>query len=70
MALRKIDVYAPFLSQGQSDLLIKMLDKREYYVEQCRPREAHGAGTMIMMLWAYLSDYDDTMPFTGMGELN
>jgi hypothetical protein len=61
--LRQVNPYDDELLPVEQSALIKMLRKREQYVEQGRAGEAHGAGTMIWILWNELkADYHDTMP--------
>lgn len=61
--LRQIDLADPTLIPLEREALFKMLEKRERYVEQGRSREAHGAGTMILILWKTLTgDFQDTVP--------
>ena len=51
MSLHTVDIHDPELLPVERQALALMLDKREQYVDQGRAREAHGAGTMIMILW-------------------
>jgi hypothetical protein len=61
--LRKIDLDDPILLPVERRALIAMMEKRERYVDQLRHREAHGAGTMIWLLWTTLKDdFPDTVP--------
>jgi len=68
MALNEIDLNDPILTELEVVAFKTMLDKRESYVEQGRAREAHGAGTMIKILWDTLHDFVDTTP-TDFGSL-
>jgi hypothetical protein len=51
MALETVDIHDPELLPLEAQALGLMLEKRELYVSQGRSREAHGAGTMIWILW-------------------
>ncbi len=64
MGLKAIDLHAPHITNQEAVALTLMLDKREQYVEQGRFREAHGAGSMINILWKALSGFSDTIPST------
>lgn len=68
MSLAVVNPYSPHISDAESRALSAMLAKRESYVEQGRAREAHGAGTMIMLLWGCLHSFSDTDP-TGFDQL-
>jgi hypothetical protein len=56
------------LSETESIALIRMLEKREQYVHRGAAYEAHGAGTMILLLWNTLTEFRDTLP-TGWDDL-
>jgi hypothetical protein len=43
------------LTELEAIALVKLLDKRTYYVDQGRSREAHGLGTAIWILWRTLT---------------
>ena len=61
--LKRVDAYDPELIPNEARALMEMLHKREQYVMQGRAREAHGAGTMIMILWDCLKgEFNDTQP--------
>jgi hypothetical protein len=63
MSLRRVDVHDPELIPVEAIALQRMLDKREQYVSQGRTREAHGAGSMISILWDTLKgEFQDTQP--------
>jgi hypothetical protein len=62
MTLRRIDIYAPHITDQEATAFTLMFEKREQYVDQGRNREAHGAGTMINILWKTLSGFSDTIP--------
>lgn len=68
MSLHAIDLYDPELLPVERQALGLMLAKREQYVDQGRAREAHGAGTMIMIMWNTLKGgpHNDT---TNWGQL-
>lgn len=51
MSLHVVDIHDPELIPLEAQALGLMLAKREQYVMQGRSREAHGAGTMILILW-------------------
>lgn len=68
MALNDIDLSDSILTELEVQAFKAMLAKRESYVRQGRAREAHGAGTMIKMLWDSLHDFVDTAP-TDFGNL-
>jgi len=67
--LRQINLQDKRLTELESLALSRMLEKREEYVMHGRGREAHGAGTMIFMLWSILTD-GRTLYDTGYGGLN
>lgn len=52
--LRDVNPLDPDLTEGESFALTRMLEKRENYVHRGRFAEAHGAGTMIWILWQAL----------------
>ena len=54
--LQQVDPLDPEVSNVEAIALMKMLEKREQYVTQGRAREAHGAGTMIWILWRTLKE--------------
>jgi hypothetical protein len=54
--LSQIDPYDEELLPNVRNALIEMLRKQEDYVWQGRARDAHGAGTMIWILWTHLND--------------
>jgi hypothetical protein len=56
MSLEDIDVYDQELLPVEAQALVRMLEKREQYVNQGRAREAHGAGTMIWIMWTTLKN--------------
>ena len=61
--LKRIDVFDPELIPCEARALMEMMHKREQYVMQGRAREAHGAGTMILILWDCLKgSFPDTVP--------
>lgn len=66
--LKDVDPLDPEISNVEAIALFKMLEKREQYVTQGRAREAHGAGTMIYMLWKILKDQPPAL--TGYGGLD
>jgi hypothetical protein len=67
--MRRIDLSHESLLPMERQALQLMLDKRQYYVDQCRPREAHGAAAVILIAWrALIEDFSPTQP-TGWGEL-
>lgn len=47
------------LTPTEAIALQQMVAKRELYVQQGRAREAHGAGTMIMMLWSVIHRFPE-----------
>lgn len=53
-ALARVDTSDPDLTPAEVKALTRMLAKREQYVHDGRVRDAHGAGTMIMILWQEL----------------
>ena len=68
--LGRVDPLDPELIPCEARALMEMLHKREQYVMQGRAREAHGAGTMIMIMWDCLKgEFSDTQP-TMNGELD
>jgi hypothetical protein len=69
MALRVIDLDDPILSPLEAEAFRVMLEKREYYIAQCRPREAHGAGAVIQLLWNTLHHFETTV-ITNYGDLD
>jgi hypothetical protein len=56
------------LSELEAIALVKLLEKRAYYVDQGRSREAHGLGTAIWILWRTLT-HQSQQP-TGFGGLS
>ena len=60
--LKEINLNAEHLTSQEKEALLRMLDKREFYVEQGRFREAHGAGSVIHILWRTLLGFSDTVP--------
>ena len=61
--LRQIDLFEDSLLPVERSAIKKMMDKREQYVDQGRAREAHGAGTMIWILYKELTgDFQPTQP--------
>jgi hypothetical protein len=52
--LREIDIRDERLTEAEAVALVKMLQKRELYVQQGRVKEAHGLGTGIWILWRTL----------------
>ena len=65
--LDSVNPLSPELTEPESFALTRMLEKREQYVEQGRFDCAHGAGTMIWILWQSLT-YGKQQQ-TGWGEL-
>lgn len=49
--------------------MCRMMDKREFYIEQGRFRDAHGLGTGIWILWTTLIDKFEPASKTNLGEL-
>lgn len=49
--LKEVDIFDSDITELESKALWRMLKKREQYVDQGRTGEAHGAGTMIYLLW-------------------
>jgi hypothetical protein len=66
--LREVNPLHPCLNEKESFALTRMLEKREQYVDQGRAFEAHGAGTMIWILWRALTD--SPQQATGYGGLS
>lgn len=66
--LREVNPLFPGLTEQESFALSKMLEKREQYANQGRAKEAHGAGTMIWILWRALTD--SPQQATGFGGLS
>ena len=66
--LSEVNPLDPDISNVEAIALMKMLQKREQYVEQGRAREAHGAGTMIWILWRTLKE--QPLMLTNFGEFN
>ena len=54
--LKQINLQDPRLTTLEAVTLAKMLEKREQYVSQGRASTAHGAGTMIWIMWSTLTD--------------
>ena len=67
--LSQINLQDKRLTELEAVSLSKMLQKREDYVHQGRGREAHGAGTMIWLMWVTLTE-GRTYYETGYGELS
>ena len=52
--LNDVDPKSPHLTKLERETLTAMLAKREKYVFQGRAREAHGAGTAILIFWQHI----------------
>jgi hypothetical protein len=61
--LNDVDWNDPRLSETEKAALQKMITKREYYVSKGRAKEAHGAGSMILIFWDAFTQ-DDEWPST------
>ena len=48
--------------------MCRMMDKREFYIEQGRFRDAHGLGTGIWILWMTLTGRYEEPKTTNLGE--
>lgn len=49
--LDEIDFHDERLTPEMKLALYRMMQKREFYVDQGRSREAHGLGTGVYILW-------------------
>lgn len=62
MSLVEVNPDDPNLSEMERSALIRMLEKFENYVHRGASKEAHGAGTMILLLWETLTEFQRTEP--------
>ena len=61
--LRRVDINNEILLPVERLALKRMIEKRDYYLENSRHQEAHGCASAILIMWMCITDdFCDTLP--------